>query len=172
MSCDVGHVHETHEPNSHPPDGDNCVGGHGGRPIYHDDAEDVVRSPVQDISQTSNAPEIMSESKGKRKLYEVEGSMGLEQSSAGSTVVKGTSRTRLTMSQKTEILQLLKEKMKHTDIARKYGCSKRTVSAIAEKRVQLESRSKSPGFNGEAKAEKAAAYPQVLSLQSDLKPVA
>lgn len=161
MSCDVGHVHETHEPNSHPPDGDNCAAGRGGRPIYHDDAEDV-RNPVQDISQTSNAREIMSESKGKRKLCEVEGSMGSEQGSARSTVVKGTSRTRLTMSQKTEILQLLKEKMKHTDIARKYGCSKRTVSAIAEKRVQLESRSKSPGFNGEAKAEKAAAYPQVL----------
>lgn len=164
MSCTVKQDQEIQEPaSSHVHEGSDCrQEGSGDSPIGHGtDAEQELRSPLQDVSSTSSTTEDGSQAKGKRRAEEVQYPMASTNSVPGPTNSGKKARTRLNMEQKAEVLQLLNNGKKHAEIAQRYACCERTVSMIAKKKGQLELKIKSPGFNGKAKSEKSPGFPEV-----------
>lgn len=164
MSSNTEHVDESKDSAPQDPDGGDNQDGESGGPATGDghDAEEGVRTPLQDTScSSSNTPEAVDENKGKRKSLEVEDSMTLGDSGAAPVNPRKRARKRLSLEQKTEILNLLQNGTKHAEIAQRYACSKRVVSTVAENKGKLELKKKSPGFNGKAKSEKTANFPQV-----------
>lgn len=106
-------------------------------------------------TSTAKADSLSDSAKGKRKADTCDTSNG----APPAKVVK--SRMSLTHGQKMEILEHLKEKMRHASIARTYGCSERTVANIAQRRKVLEEYNEKPGCNLSNKRRRQAEFPEV-----------
>lgn len=70
-------------------------------------------------------------------------------------------RKRLALGLKIEVLELLLKKVSHSEIARRYGCSMRTVSSIAHNKVTIMEMSESAGYDKEAKNARKGSFPEV-----------
>lgn len=164
MSSDVRDTSESQESVASPvSEASDCRrDGSGHHPTGDgNDVGQVARPPLQDTSPTSNATEDGTEAKGKRKASELQDPTSLGNDDSEPNEPEKKARKRLSLEQKVEVLQLLKDGTKHAEIARRYSCSERAVSAVAEKKDELELKMKSPGFNGKAKTERPAVFPEV-----------
>lgn len=63
---------------------------------------------------------------------------------------------------KTEVLHLLQNGIKCTEIVLRCGCSEKLVPVITVKNYELKVRKKLPGFDGTAKSEKSAISPMCV----------
>lgn len=164
MSSDVGDASEPRESSSSPvPESSDSLRDGSGDHSTGDgnDAGQVARPPLHDTSTTSNATEAGSEAKGKRKALELQDPITSGNGVSEPNDPGKKARKRLSLEQKVEVLQLLKDGTKHAEIARRYACSERAVSSVAEKKDELELKMKSPRFNGKAKTERPAGFPEV-----------
>lgn len=151
-----------------PPDGHRCRGGCGGRlhgvcgQVVEEDADSD--NPLRRICPTCSTPAAGSDddvsrvvsTKGKRKAGAKQHGRGPGQHHAQPND-GSKSRTQLTRGQKLEILELLTQKMSHAELARRYKCSARTVSNVAQKREELEAEASSSSSPPPAAAATAAA---------------
>lgn len=130
-----------------PPDGHRCRGGCGGR--LHGVCGQVVEedsdsdNPLRRICPACSAgngggvSNTGTPGKGKAGAQQRgRGSPGQQhhpQPNDGS----GKARTHLTPAQKLEMLELLAQKVSHAELARRFGCSVRTVSNVGRKSAAL-----------------------------------
>ena len=101
---------------------------------------------------------------GKRKSTDKEGRgtgpWKSAKSGAGKSD-KSTSRARLTLDQKLEILQLLGQGVTHNTIAGRFKCGLRTVSRVQEERKVLEKMAASAASKGGSKTNRSGDFPKV-----------
>ncbi|CAN0079347.1 unnamed protein product, partial [Laminaria digitata] len=153
MPCAAGELCMIPNLTPEPPDGHRCRGGCGGR--LHGvcgqvvDDESDTDNPLRRICPTCSTTAAGGDDddvsrtiiKGKRKA----GAKQAKQRARGAGQLhpqpndgSKSSRTQLTLGQKLEMLELLTQKMSHAELARRYKCSARTVSNVAQKREELE----------------------------------
>ena len=124
-----------------PPDGHRCRGGCGGR--LHGVCGQVVEedldsdNPLRRICPACSAGNGVSNTgtpgKGKAGTQQRgRGSPG-QQHNPQTNVGSAKARTHLTPEQKLEMLELLAQKVSHAELARRFGCSVRTVSNVGRK---------------------------------------
>lgn len=101
---------------------------------------------------------------GKRKLSDANDSGHSSLTSKYSAGQWSKSRTRLTMGQKLEILELQRSKVQVSEIARRYSCGERTVYSILKNKGFLEGEAKSPVYKGDRKTLRSGLYPQVCCM--------
>ena len=162
MPCAAGELCMIPNLTPEPPDGHRCRGGCGGRlhgvcgQVVEEDADSD--NPLRRICPTcSTAGDDVSRAstKGKRKAGAKKRGRGPGQHHPQpNDGIK--SRTQLTLGQKLEMLELLTHKMSHAELARRYKCSARTVSNVAQKREQLEAEA-SPSSSSQPPPAPAAA---------------
>lgn len=148
MPCAAGELCMIPNLTPEPPDGHRCRGGCGGR--LHGVCGQVVEenadsdNPLRRICPTCSPEPAGSDDdvsrtsmKGKRKAGAKQRGQGPGQHHA--QLNDGSkSRTQLSLGQKLEMLELLAQKTSHAELARRYKCSARTVSNVAQKREELE----------------------------------
>lgn len=161
-----------------PHEGHRCRGECGGR--LHGicgEVEDPYgdNSPLQRIcprcaTTKRGAGDVSKTRAGKRKADDTRGNGPGQQSkthdkSSAAADAKKT-RTQLTLGQKFEMLKLLAQKLSHVEVARRYKCSARTVSNIAQRRTELEAEAASAARSpATVKRKRSAAFPEVRAVR-------
>ena len=153
-------------------DGHLCRGVCGGRlhglcgKVKDPDSDELMHRICQTCAiakatATGSSSGGKSTSTGKRKADNTRGRGNIWISKKHASDSKRKSRTRLNFGLKIEILGLLREKVTHGEIARRFKCSAATIGKIAKERAALEEVHALGKLDSASKSTRGGAFPKV-----------